>query len=58
MSYSDPSEYKVDIKISPIFYKTLTLSGELVDVIQFSKMLGYADVDTLIQEMLLNRGNH
>ena len=27
-----------------------------MDVIQFSKMLGYADVDTLIQEMLLNRG--
>jgi len=32
-----------------------SISGELVDVIQFSKMLGYADVDALIQEMLLNR---
>merc|ERR1711970_172427 len=32
-----------------------SISGELVDVIQFSKILGYADVDALIQEMLLNR---
>ena len=32
------------------------ISCELVDTIQFSKILGYAEVDALINEMLLNRG--
>ena len=34
------------------------ISCELVDTIQFSKILGYAEVDALINEMLLNRGNN
>ena len=34
------------------------ISCELVDTIQFSKILGYAEVDALINEMLLNRGNY
>ena len=34
------------------------ISCELVDTIQFSKILGYAEVDALINEMLLNRGEN
>ena len=34
------------------------ISCELVDTIQFSKILGYAEVDALINEMLLNRGKN
>ena len=35
-----------------------TISNELVELIQFTKMFGFADVDALIQEMLLNRDDN
>lgn len=35
-----------------------SISNELIELIQFTKLFGFADVDALIQEMLLNRDDN
>ena len=32
-----------------------SISSEMIEIIQFTKLFGFAEVDALIQEMLLNR---